>query len=246
VSGAAQGIGEAIARRFVAEGAGVVLADLQQERGAALADELGDAAVFCRADVTSGADWQTVVATAVSRFGGLSVLVNNAGGAFSVGELVNEDPAMHARVLELNVTGCWLGMRSAIPVMADAGGGSIVNISSIDGLVGVAGMATYSAAKFAVTGLTRSTALETGRQGVRVNSVHPGVIGTPLVLNSGPSVIARLDKALENQPIPRFGEPDEVARAVLFFASDDSTYCTGSSLVVDGGHLAGPPRAQVG
>jgi 3alpha(or 20beta)-hydroxysteroid dehydrogenase len=242
VSGASRGIGEAVVRRFVQEGARVVLADVRDEEGAVLAKEFGDAARYVHTDVTVAGDWTAAVEDTRSAFGGVDVLVNVAGGARSHGPLADEDEADHTWVMQLNVTGTWLGMRAVIPTMAAAGGGSIVNISSIDGLVGVAGMASYAGAKHAVTGLTRSVALETGRQGIRVNSVHPGVIGTPLVLDAGDQVQERLAKALEHQPIHRYGRPDEIAAAVLFFASDDSTYCTGSSLVVDGGHLAGPPR----
>jgi 3alpha(or 20beta)-hydroxysteroid dehydrogenase len=129
--------------------------------------------------------------------------------------------------------------------MRRRGGGSIINISSIDGLIGVGGLASYVAAKHAIAGLTKSLALEVGRDGVRVNSVHPGIIGTPLLENAGEAAMRRLGPSLSYQPIPRVGTPAEVAGAVLFFASDDSSYCTGSALVVDGGDLAGPPRGAL-
>ncbi len=245
ISGAAQGIGEAIARLFAHEGAKVLVADVQEVRGAALAAELGAAALFVRTDVTRTEDWAALVQAGVDSFGGIDILVNNAGTGASPRPMVEEDEATHRRLLDLNLTGCWAGMRAVIPAMIARGSGSIVNISSIDGLVGVAGMATYAATKFAVTGMTRSLALEVGQLGIRVNSVHPGVIATPLVASAGAAVHARLKSALEKQPIPRMGRPEEIAYAALFFASDESTYCTGSSLVVDGGHIAGPYREPI-
>jgi 3alpha(or 20beta)-hydroxysteroid dehydrogenase len=146
----------------------------------------------------------------------------------------------------VNLHGVWLGMRAVIPVMARQGRGSIVNISSIDGLVGVAGMTSYAASKFAVTGMTRSVALEVGRRGIRVNSIHPGVIETPMVAAAPPDVRARLKVLLDRQPIPRAGRPEEVAQLALFLASDESSYCTGAQFVIDGGHLAGPFRDAFG
>jgi 3alpha(or 20beta)-hydroxysteroid dehydrogenase len=246
VTGAAQGMGEAIARRFVQEGARVVLADIQADRGAAVAMELGPDAAFKQTDVTRTADWTALVAFAAERFGGVDILVNNAGGAPGVLPLRAEDEAAHRHMLDLNLTGVWAGMRAVVPAMTARGGGSIVNISSIDGIVGVAEMTTYAATKFAVTGMTRSVALEMGKHGIRVNSVHPGVIATPLVLSAGPAGRERLNRTVAGQPIPRMGKPEEIAAAVLFFASDEASYCTGASLVVDGGHIAGPPREPVG
>jgi len=239
VSGGAQGIGEAIARRFAEEGARVMIGDVRREQGQATAKEIGG--LFVDLDVTQPAQWAAATAEVEARLGGLAILVNNAGVSGGVGQLVDESEEVHRRLLDVNLTGVWAGMRAAIPLMA-RGGGAIVNISSIDGLVGVAGMSTYAATKFAVTGYTRSLALEVGQLGIRVNAVHPGIIATPLVASASEKVHARLQRALDRQAIPRMGRPQEIANAALFLASDEASYVTGASLVVDGGHIAGPFR----
>ena len=242
VTGAAQGIGEAVARTLAAHGAQVVVTDIQVERGEAVAREIGAGAAFLPLDVRDPAAWEAAVQETGRRFGRLDILVNNAGGGTG-GGILREPLEDHRRILDLNVTGVWLGVRAVVPAMTAHGGGSVVNISSIDGLVGVAGLGTYVATKHAVTGLTRAFALELGAEGIRVNSVHPGIIETPLVKAS--PVLERLNKAVARQPIARMGRPEEIANAVLFFASDESAYCTGTSLVVDGGHLAGPYRDPI-
>jgi 3alpha(or 20beta)-hydroxysteroid dehydrogenase len=238
VTGGARGIGEAVVRRFVAEGAQVIVADLREDLGEALVQELGDTVNFVVADVTSEAAWQRLIAAADAR-GGLDILVNNAGGAMGLRDMADEDLAQHKAVVDLNLHGTWLGMRHAIAAMKPRGGGSIVNISSIDGLVGMKSLASYSAAKFGVVGLTKSVALEVGRDNIRINAVHPGFIATPLMLSAPPERLAEYTAAVEPQPIARHGRPDEIAGAVVYFASDDASYCTGSSLVVAGGRLAG-------
>ncbi len=242
VTGAARGMGEAFARRLAGEGAKVVLTDIN-EAGAKVAAEL-PGAVFVKADVTQGPEWDKLIAAAKD-LGGLDILVNNVGGSPGVAYIEDETLDWHRLVMDLNVTSTWHGIRAALPAMRAKGGGSIVNISSIDGIAGVAAMTSYAAAKFAVTGITKTVALEAGKDGVRVNSVHPGVIGTPLVMGANEAGMARMLQTVSTQPIPRFGKPEEVANAVLFFASDESSYCTGTSLVVDGGHLAGPPRSPL-
>jgi 3alpha(or 20beta)-hydroxysteroid dehydrogenase len=242
ISGAAQGQGAAEARRFAEEDGHVVVTDVQVDGARAVADEIGAAAVALALDVTEPDQWESAVQGALARFGRLDILVNNAG--IGVAPRVLEEMTLedHRRTMAVNLDGVLFGMRAVVPALRAAGGGSIVNISSIDGLVGVAGMTSYAASKFGVTGLTRSAALELGRFGIRVNSVHPGVIASPMVAQAPPAVRARLDGLMAQQPIPRMGTPEEVADLVLFLASDESSYCTGSQFVIDGGHIAGPYR----
>jgi len=243
ITGAAQGQGEAEARRFAAEGAKVVVADVQYDKARVLVGEIGvSSAMVAPLDVTDPEQWDRAVRAAIGAFGRLDVLVNNAGIAVPptlLGDVSLED---HRRILAVNLDGVMLGMRAVVAAMQETGGGSIVNIASIDGLVGVAGMASYAASKFGVTGLTRTAALELGRFGIRVNSIHPGVIASPMVDHAPPEVRERLDRLMAQQPIPRMGTPDEVASLALFLASDESSYCTGAQFVIDGGHLAGPYR----
>lgn len=242
ITGAAQGQGAAEACRFAAEGARVVVADVQEHRGRMVAHEIGAAAMFAPLDVTDPGQWDQAVRATVGAFGRLDVLVNNAGIAVPPVLLEALSLEDHRRILAVNLDGVLLGMRAVVPAMRASGGGSIVNVSSIDGLVGVAGMASYAASKFGVTGLTRTAALELGRFGIRVNSIHPGVIASPMVEQAPAEVRARLERLMARQPIPRMGTPAEVANLALFLASDESSYCTGAQFVIDGGHLAGPYR----
>ena len=241
VTGGAQGQGEAECRRLVAEGASVVVADILDDMGHAVAADLGDAATFLHLDVAEAEQWDAVVAATVDRFGAVDILVNNAGIGV-VAPLDEISLEEHRRLVDVNLNGVFLGMRAVKAAMAVAGGGAIVNISSIDGLVGVKGMTSYAATKFAVTGMTRSAALELGPAGIRVNSVHPGVINSPMVATAPPEIRGRLDRLMAMQPIARMGEPEEVAALVLFLASSEAAYITGAQFVIDGGHIAGPWR----
>jgi len=244
VSGGARGIGAAIARAVVEEGGRVVLGDVLDD-GTEVATELGEErARFLHLDVTDPAQWRDAVATAESAFGPVGVLVNNAG-IVRWGTVAELDPTVWQEVLGVNLTGVFLGMQAAIPSLRRAGGGSIVNVSSTAGLVGYAFEPAYVASKWGVRGLTKSAALELARDGIRVNSVHPGLTRTPMTELTDPALIALRDQVLALQPIPRMGEADEVARLVMFLASDDSSFSTGSEFVVDGGSVTGqvPPAA---
>jgi 3alpha(or 20beta)-hydroxysteroid dehydrogenase len=244
ISGAARGQGAAEARRFVAEGARVVISDVLDDEGEALARELGGEAEYQSLDVTDPEAWDRVVAATVARFGGLSILINNAGIGI-VGLLDGLDVEDHRKIIDVNLNGVYLGMRASKSALGASGSGAIVNISSIDGLVGTLGMVSYSASKFAVTGMTRSAAIELGPLGIRVNSIHPGVIASPMVTEVSAKVQARLARLMAKQPIARMGEPEEVASLALFLASDEASYITGTQVVIDGGHLAGPYREPV-
>jgi len=241
ITGGARGMGKSHARHFVAEGARVVIGDVLDERGAAVADGLGpDSCRYVHHDVTSEDDWRAAIAVALEAFGRLDILVNNAGilQHGSVAEMPLED---FKRVLDVNLVGCWLGVKHAIAPMTAAGGGSIVNISSIEGFAGAAGLSAYSASKFGIRGVTRAAAQELGQFGIRVNSVHPGGVMTAMAVGAA-QAFSDVDPAafLKNLPIPRFAEPIEVSRLVAFLASDESSYSTGAEFVVDGGILSGP------
>ena len=241
ISGSARGQGEAEARRFVAEGAKVAITDRRDVLGEQLAAELGPNTFYQQLDVTREDDWDAAVAATVERFGKLDILVNNAGiGAF--GTLEGLDLKNHHEMTDINFHGVYLGMRAAKAALVATGNGAIVNISSIDGIVGVLGMTSYAGTKFAVTGMTRSAAIELGPLGVRVNSIHPGVINSPMVQDADPPTLERLNQLMDMQPIKRMGEPHEIASLALFLASDEASYITGAQFVIDGGHLAGPWR----
>jgi len=242
ITGAARGQGEAEARLFVAEGARVAVTDVLAAEAEAVATGLGAAAIYRHLDVSVEEDWKMALDAVDATWGRLDVLVNNAGIAAPPAPIERESVDDHHRIIDTNLNGVYLGMRAVVPMMTRQRSGSIINVSSIDGLVGVAGMTTYAASKFAVTGMTRSAALELGRRGVRVNSIHPGIIETPLVQGAPAEVMARLQRVLDRQAIPRMGTAQEVAYLALYLASDESSYCTGAQFVIDGGHLAGPHR----
>ncbi|MGV9614453.1 glucose 1-dehydrogenase [Nocardia xishanensis] len=236
ITGGARGMGAEHVRRFVAEGARVVFGDVLDEQGAQLAAELGAAAHYVHHDVTSEADWTAAVTAAVETFGKLDVLVNNAG-ILRFQSIADMSLADFSTIMNVNVTGTWLGIKTAAPALTAAGGGSIVNISSVEGFIGAAGLSAYSASKFALRGITKSASRELGKAGIRVNSVHPGGIATPMTANASSGVDG--DKFFAGLPIPRWGRPEEVTEAVVFLASDAAGYCTGTEVVVDGGMLTG-------
>jgi NAD(P)-dependent dehydrogenase (short-subunit alcohol dehydrogenase family) len=267
VTGGASGIGLAVVERFVAEGARVVFCDLAPDAGrdmaarlgeeaaklhhskravggpndgAAIAERLGASAIFMAADVTDEISLGAVIERAVTEFGGLDILVNNAGVGGPEGDLVTTSDAIFDRMIGVNLRGPWLGIKLAFPHLKARGGGSIVTTSSISALVGMAGQATYGAAKAGVLQLSRVAAVEGASSFIRVNSVCPGGIVTPLVYEnplvglelSAESITAAFDHA---QPIPRAGLPEDIANAILWLASDESSFVTGQAIVVDGG-----------
>lgn len=236
ITGGAQGMGEATARLFVAEGAKVLITDVQADKGEKLAAELGDAARFFRLDVTSESEWQQAVAEA-EKLGPLNVLVNNAG-IIIFKSLVDTTLEDYSKVVGINQIGAFLGVRSVIEPMKRAGGGSIINISSIDGLQAKNSLVAYASTKWALRGLSKSAAIELGRYGIRVNTVHPGGINTDMG-SGGAATEEAMNVFYTQHPIPRVGRPQEVARMSLFLASDDSSYSTGSEFIVDGGWNAG-------
>jgi 3alpha(or 20beta)-hydroxysteroid dehydrogenase len=226
-------------RHFVAEGARVVFGDVRDDQGRYVAAGLGEQSCrYTHHDVTSEDDWAAAVTLAVEAFGRLDVLVNNAG-ILAFAPIAEMPLADFRRVLEVNAVGCWLGMKAVIDPMTKAGGGSIVNISSIEGFAGAAGLSAYSASKFAIRGMTKVAAQELAQFGIRVNSVHPGGVLTRMIVESEG---ARSDGEafLRSMPLGRFAEPVEISRLVAYLASDESSYSTGSEFVADGGLLAGP------
>lgn len=230
ISGSARGQGAAEARMLVAEGAKVVVGDVLEAEGKRLAEELGDAAVFLRQDVTTEADWARAVETA-EKLGGLHGMVNNAG-IFIPKTLMETDVALFERHMRVNQLGCFLGMKAVVGAMERAGGGSIVNISSVAGLRGSPGAFAYSATKWALRGMTKSAAIDLAPRGIRVNSVHPGPIDTEMLKVRSPE---QNQRRVEQAPMKRMGTAEEVAKLVLFLLAEDSAYITGAEVSIDGG-----------
>jgi 3alpha(or 20beta)-hydroxysteroid dehydrogenase len=232
ISGGARGMGASHARAIVEEGGNVVIGDLLDAEGEALATELGDSAVYTHLDVTNPDDWAAAVALATRTFGGLNVLVNNAG-IVNFGALDEYTKDQWDLIIAINLTGPFLGISAARDALVASAPSSIVNISSTAGIQGSAALHGYTASKFGVRGITKSVALELGSLGVRANSIHPGVIKTPMTA----------DLVLDDQTgaLGRAGEPVEVSNLVVYLASDESSFSTGAEFVVDGGQLAGTP-----
>ena len=239
ISGGARGQGACEGRLFAQEGAKVVLTDILDGEGEAVAAEIrqqGGDAIYVRLDVTQEQQWQDVIQATVDRYGKLDVLVNNAG-IFPMFRVEETTVELWDQVMDINVTGVFLGTKHAIPAMRAAGGGSIINISSVAGLVGGSRAAAYSASKGAVRILTKGTAVQYASDGIRANSVHPGIIVTQMTEELLSDEDQRAQR-LTSTPLGRFGTADDVAYGVLFLASDESSYVTGSELVIDGGSTA--------
>ncbi len=240
ISGGARGQGATEARLFAQEGAKVVIGDILDAEGQQVEAEIaetGGECVYVHLDVTSEEDWRNAIGEAVSRFGKLDVLVNNAG-IFPPASIEDTTEELWDRIMDINSKGVFLGTKLAIPEMRKAGGGSIVNISSVAGLRASAGAAAYGASKGAVRLLTKSTAVQYARDNIRANSVHPGVIETDMTL---PNLLIDEDarrRSAERVPLGRIGMPEDVAYGVLFLASDESSFMTGSELIIDGGRTA--------
>lgn len=237
ISGGARGMGASHVRAMVAQGARVVAGDILDDEGKALAEEVGDAVRYVHLDVTEPDDWRAAVDLTVQEFGSLDVLVNNAG-------IVNfglfEDYSLDdwRSIIDVNLTGVFLGIKSVVPQMKKQGAGSIINISSIEGLAGTMASHGYTASKFGVRGITKSAALELGPSGIRVNSIHPGLIKTPMT--------EWVPDDIFQTALGRAAEPSEVSALVVYLASDESGYSTGSEFVVDGGVVAGLAHKDFG
>ncbi len=235
VTGAAMGQGAQIARSFVAEGAQVVLADVADEPGRAVAEELGAAAIFVHHDVGDPASWVGLVAQAHAELGAVDVLANNAG-ILRFGDIATMPVEDIELLWRVNQLGCFLGMQAVTPGMVARGRGSIINASSVEGLAGMAGCAAYAATKWAIRGMTKCAAMELGPRGVRVNSVHPGMIDTPMTRVHGGD--AAMEYGASRVPLRRVGTPEDVAPVYVFLAGDASGYLNGAEIAVDGGVTA--------
>jgi len=237
ITGAAQGMGEATARLFAAQGAKVALGDVNVEKGEAVAKDMGGDAFFQKLDVSSDDNWKEFVGAVRDKFGTIDALINNAGLVhFTPIEML--DPNDFNRILGVNTLGPILGTKHVAPIMKVNGGGSIVNISSVDGLRGANGLTCYTASKWALRGITKCHAYELGTSGIRVNSVHPGGVDTPMG-NAAGRPKEEVNQVFRRLPLGRIGDPSEIANTSLFLASDEASYVTGAEIAVDGGWTAG-------
>jgi 3alpha(or 20beta)-hydroxysteroid dehydrogenase len=236
VTGAAMGMGRAVAERFVAEGAQVVLADVKVDEATAVADKLGPAAAFVHCDVTQEASWAALVTQTTNRFGGVDILINNAG-IWRTAPLIEQSVEGFDQIIAINLRGVWLGMRAVATAMQARGGGAIVNTSSTAGLVGLQNMVAYGASKWGVRGISKVAALELGPMGIRVNSIHPGGVDTPM------TAALQFDRApggAPNLPLGRYGTPEDIASLHLFLVSEEASWISGAEIYIDGGLTAGP------
>jgi len=229
-------MGAAHARALVAEGGKVVIGDILNEEGKVLADELGDSARYVHLDVTDAEQWDEAVKVAVDAFGGLTALVNNAG-VVALGKIGKFDMVQWQHVIDVNLTGAFLGMQAVVEQLKAAGGGSIINVSSIEGLRGAPMVHPYVASKWAVRGLAKSAAIELGPQNIRVNSIHPGFIRTPMTKHFPDDMVTA--------PLRRPGRVEEVASFVVFLVSDESSFATGAEFVMDGGLVTDVPHKDI-
>lgn len=231
VSGGARGMGASHVRGLVGEGARVVFGDILDDDGKALEAELGDAAHYVHLDVTKDDDWKMAIEATEKMYGPINLLVNNAG-VVAYGPVELMEPADFRKVIDINLVGVFLGMHFAVPSMRRAGHGAIINISSTAGMMGYASITAYAASKWGVRGMTKSVAMELGKDDIRVMSIHPGPIRTPMTADFENDIT-------QAQPIKRFGEPEEVTKLMMFMAAD-ATFSTGSEWIVDGGAVLGP------
>lgn len=237
ITGGARGMGAATAKLFVAEGANVVITDILEPEGNATAKALGERALFVRHDVSQEADWEAVIAAALEAFGGINILINNAG-ILQIGAIEQQKREAWDTILGVNLIGPAIGHRLVIPHMVAAGGGSIVNVSSTEGLEGKNGVGAYAASKWGLRGFSKVAAYELGPKGIRVNTIHPGPVNTKIA-NPMDAPAEVLNPLFTYYPLQRLGEPEEVARLNLFLASDDASFITGAEIAIDGGSSAG-------
>lgn len=240
ITGGSRGQGAVEAKLFATEGAYVVICDILDEEGKRIESEInntGGSSLFAHLDVTDESEWQNVIATTLNSFGKLDILVNNAG-IYKWGQVEETTSELWDQTMDINAKGVFLGTKHAIPAMRNSGGGSIVNISSVAGLIGSANAAAYCASKGAVRLLTKSTAIQYAKDGIRANSVHPGIIDTPMTTPNLLATQEARDRSASRHPLGRVGTSEDVAYGVLFLASDESSFMTGSELVIDGGLTA--------